>query len=101
MPPPGERRCGPTGDLRCRSIGRNMERCLPPSRCTMFGFTTSVFAHVLVSLVGIVTGFVVIGGLLRSQRLPAVTIVFLATTTLTSAGGFLLPSSGLTPARVL
>lgn len=67
----------------------------------MFGFTPSVFAHVLVSLVGIVTGFVVIASLLRSQRLPAVTILFLASTTLTSAGGFLLPSSGLTPARVL
>ena len=67
----------------------------------MFGFTPSVFAHVLVSLIGIVTGFAVIAGLLRSKRLPAVTILFLASTALTSAGGFLLPSSGLTPARIL
>jgi hypothetical protein len=66
----------------------------------MFGFSSPVLAHVLISLVGIVTGFVVIWGLLGSRRLPAVTLVFLVTTTLTSAHGFLLPSSGLTPARI-
>jgi hypothetical protein len=66
----------------------------------MFGFSPSVLAHVVISLAGIVTGFVVIWGLLRSKRLPAITLFFLLTTTLTSAHGFLLPSFGLTPARI-
>ncbi len=44
--------------------------------------------HVIISLIGIVTGFVVIKGMLASQRLDDWTAVFLATTALTSLTGF-------------
>lgn len=67
----------------------------------VFGFTIPVFVHVLISLIGIITGFGVIYGLFKSQRLPALTAVFLVTTVLTSAQGFFLLPPGMTPARIL
>lgn len=48
----------------------------------------SLILHVALSLVGILTGFVVIFGLITSQRLDGVTLVFLATTIATSVTGF-------------
>lgn len=65
------------------------------------GFLPSVFVHVVISLAGIVTGFVVIWGFFHSRRLPAWTAVFLVTTLLTSVHGFFLLPSGPTPARIL
>src|SRR5438105_2250301 len=65
-----------------------------------FGFTLPVHIHVAISLTALLTGFIVIGGLLTSRRMPVLTAMFLVTTALTSAQGFLLPSSGLTPARI-
>jgi hypothetical protein len=57
--------------------------------------------HVLVSLIGIASGLVVLYGLLTGGPFGAWTALFLATTIITSVTGFQLPSSGLTPARVL
>jgi hypothetical protein len=57
--------------------------------------------HVLISLIGIVSGLVVLYGLLTGRPFGAWTAVFLATTIVTSVTGFPLPSSGLTPGRVL
>lgn len=54
--------------------------------------------HVLISLVGIVSGAVVMCGFLTSKRLDGWTAVFLATTALTSITGFLFPFAGVTPA---
>jgi len=61
----------------------------------------SVFTafHVILSLVGIVAGFVVLFGLLRSKRLDGWTMVFLATTAATSATGFLFPVPKFLPSH--
>ncbi len=56
--------------------------------------------HVIISLLGIVSGFVVIGGMLQAQRLPRWTAFFLVTTVLTSATGFLFPFVGFKPSYV-
>ena len=44
--------------------------------------------HVALSLVGILTGFIVIYGLITSQRFDGMTFVFLTTTIATSVTGF-------------
>lgn len=54
--------------------------------------------HVLLSLIGIVAGFVVAAGMLGARRLPGWTRGFLVTTIATSATGFLFPFKGFTPA---
>jgi hypothetical protein len=60
--------------------------------------TTLTFIHVLISLVGIFTGFVVLFGLLAGKRLDNWTAIFLATTVATSVTGFFFPFRGFTPA---
>ena len=57
--------------------------------------------HTAISLIGIVSGLVVLGGMLRARRLPGWTALFLATTVLTSVTGFMFPINGLTPAIVV
>ncbi|WP_428307227.1 hypothetical protein [Lacipirellula sp.] len=57
--------------------------------------------HVIISLLGIVSGYVVIGGMLQAQRLPRWTAFFLVTTVLTSATGFLFPFVKLLPSHIL
>jgi hypothetical protein len=57
-----------------------------------------LFVHVALSLVGLVTGFVVIWGMYNARPLDRWTAVFLATTLLTSLTGFLFPIHGFTPA---
>src|SRR4029078_10435534 len=51
-------------------------------------------------LVGIVSGLIVLAGMLRARRLPGWTALFLVTTILTSVTGFMFPISGLTPGVV-
>ena len=60
--------------------------------------STFTFLHVLVSLIGIVAGFVVVIGLLNRKDLPRWTALFLIATALTSLSGFLFPFKGFTPA---
>jgi hypothetical protein len=69
----------------------------------ILGLSTATFTivHVIISLVGIVSGLVVLAGLLRSRSLPAWTALFLVATVLTSITGFFFPISGLTPALVV
>ncbi len=63
--------------------------------------TTFTVVHVVLSLIGILSGFLVLGALLVGRRLAGWTEVFLATTVVTSATGFgfpferFLPSHGL------
>jgi hypothetical protein len=57
--------------------------------------------HVVISLIGIVSGFVVTFGLLRSQRMDGLTALFLVTTVATSASGFLFPFHKLLPSHIL
>ena len=53
--------------------------------------STFVLVHVIITLVGIATGFVVMFGMLGSNRMPGWTAIFLLFTILTSATGFLIP----------
>jgi hypothetical protein len=57
--------------------------------------------HVLLSLTGIVSGFVVLYGLLVGRPLGGWTALFLATTILTSITGFPLAPFGFDPARAV
>jgi hypothetical protein len=57
--------------------------------------------HVIVSLIGIASGFVVAYGLLKGRILPGWTGVFLATTILTSLSGFGFPAPKLLPSHVI
>jgi hypothetical protein len=57
--------------------------------------------HTLISLVGIGSGWVVLYGLLTSNRLEGWTKLFLTTTMLTSLTGFLFPFHGVTPGIVI
>jgi hypothetical protein len=53
--------------------------------------STVVLVHVIISLVGIAAGFIVMFGMLGSNRMPSLTAIFLLLTILTSATGFLIP----------
>src|SRR5258708_4384956 len=55
----------------------------------IFGMTLLTFVHVLLSLIGILAGFIVMLGLLTSKALKSWTAVFIWTTVATSATGFL------------
>ena len=57
--------------------------------------------HVVISLIGIVAGLIVVFGMFGSKRLPGWTALFLATTILTSATGFLFPFTKLLPSHIV
>jgi len=69
----------------------------------ILGLPTSVFTaiHVLLSLVGIGSGFVFVFGLVRDREFNRWTSLFLGTTTLTSLTGFAFPFHGMTPGIVI
>ena len=69
----------------------------------ILGLSSSAFTllHVLVSLAGIATGLVAVLGLINNKLFQAWTAIFLGTTLLTSATGFLFPFKGITPGIVL
>ena len=55
------------------------------------------FIHVAISLAAIVSGFIVLFGMIANQRLNRWTAFFLATTVATSVTGFGFPITGMTP----
>jgi hypothetical protein len=61
-------------------------------------FTT---LHVLISLIGIGTGFIVLFGLINGRLLSPWNGVFLVTTILTSLTGFAFPNDKVTPGIIL
>jgi hypothetical protein len=69
----------------------------------ILGMSTSTFTllHVVISLAGIGTGFIVLYGLLTSKRSDGWTAIFLVTTVLTSVTGFLFPVEHLLPSHVV
>src|ERR1700733_13940927 len=69
----------------------------------ILGISTANFTlfHVVLSLIGIATGFIVIFGMLGGKRLPGWTALFLITTIATSVTGSFFPSSGLDPAQIV
>jgi len=67
----------------------------------ILGLTTFTFVHVVISLVGILSGFVVVYGLLTAKRLDGWTATFLATTVATSVTGFFLPADRFLPSHAV
>jgi hypothetical protein len=69
----------------------------------ILGMSTGLFTgiHVLLSLAGIVTGFIVMFGMIGGKRLPSWTAWFFVTNILTDVTGFLFPFKGITPAIIL
>jgi hypothetical protein len=67
----------------------------------IFSMAASTFTlvHVMISLVGIVSGFVVILGLLAGRRLDRWTALFLTSTVVTSVTGFGFPFDHLLPSH--
>ncbi|HTE14928.1 MAG TPA: hypothetical protein VK642_07600 [Burkholderiales bacterium] len=57
--------------------------------------------HVVLSVLGVITGLVVVGGLMAGARLDGWTGVFLATTLLTSITGFGFPFTKVLPPHVV
>jgi len=62
---------------------------------------TSVLIHVVISLMGILAGFVVVYGLLTAQPLKGWTALYLATTVATSVTGFFLPAKMILSSRIV
>src|SRR2546425_8360960 len=67
----------------------------------IFGLTTFTLIHVVVSLVGIIAGLVVAGGLVGGKRLDRWAVVFLITTIATSATGFGFPFVAFLPSHAV
>jgi len=69
----------------------------------ILGMSLSTFTlvHVLISLAGIGSGFIVLFGLLNGKRLDGWTAIFLTTTVLTSLTGFLFPFERLLPSHIV
>ncbi len=63
--------------------------------------TTLTLVHVAISLVAILSGLVVVYGLLNAKRLDGWTALFLVTTVATSVTGFFFPFKGITPGDVV
>ena len=57
--------------------------------------------HVIISLIGIVSGIIVMFGMLGSKRMPGLTAIFLLSTILTSATGFGFPFTQLLPSHMI
>ena len=57
--------------------------------------------HVIISVLGIITGLVAVGGLMAGTRREGVTAAFLVTTILTNATGFGFASERLLPSHVV
>src|SRR5579871_6505272 len=69
----------------------------------ILGMTTYTFTivHVLISLAGIVSGFVAINGFVKAKRLDGWNAFFLVMTILTSVTGFFFPRNGVTPGQIV
>lgn len=65
----------------------------------ILGMSTEAFTllHVILSLIGIASGLVVLGGMLGAKGLPGWTALFLVSTILTSVTGFLFHSARFGP----
>ncbi|MDB5332962.1 MAG: hypothetical protein JWP03_4113 [Phycisphaerales bacterium] len=63
--------------------------------------TAFTFLHVVISLVGIVSGFVVVYGMLQGKRLEGWTLLFLTTTVATSVTGFFFPVHHFMPSHAV
>jgi len=69
----------------------------------ILGMSTSAFTllHVVLSLIGIVSGIVVVAAMPGSRIANGWTALFLATTVLTSVTGFLFPTDQILPSHIV
>src|SRR5208282_3734917 len=67
----------------------------------ILGMTPFTFFHVLLSLIGIFSGFIAVFGMIAGKRLDGWTALFLVTTALTSITGFFFPFHGVTPGIIV
>jgi hypothetical protein len=69
----------------------------------ILGMSTAAFTqlHVLLSLIGIVSGIVVALAMLRSSRMPVLTAIFLLTTVATSVTGFMFHFASFGPPEIV
>jgi hypothetical protein len=67
----------------------------------VFDLSTYTVVHVIISLIAIVAGFIVVFGMLGSNRLEGWTALFLATTVLTSLTGFGFPFERVLPSHIV
>ncbi|APW64212.1 hypothetical protein [Paludisphaera borealis] len=63
--------------------------------------STFTLIHVAISLAAIVSGFIVVFGMIAGKRFDRWTAFFLATTVATSITGFMFPIHGMTPGLAL
>jgi uncharacterized membrane protein YphA (DoxX/SURF4 family) len=83
--------------------GRSIERSNRGDCIMMLGLSLHAVTvlHVVISLVAIVAGIVVLFGLFKSQSMPGLTAIFLITTILTNATGFMFPFEKLLPSHII
>jgi hypothetical protein len=62
---------------------------------------TFTLVHVVISVLGVIAGLVVVGGMIAGARMEAWTAVFLGATVLTSVTGFMFPFTAVTPAHAV
>lgn len=69
----------------------------------ILGLSTATFTllHVALSLIGILSGLLVLVGMFGAERRPGWTALFLLTTILTSVSGFFFPSTSFGPPHVV
>lgn len=67
----------------------------------MFDLSVFTLIHVLISVLGIISGLVVVGGLMARNTLPGWTVFFLVTTILTSVTGYGFPFTKILPPHVV
>jgi len=69
----------------------------------ILGMSTATFTsiHVALSLIGIVSGIIVLFGWLNGKSLAGWTVLFLVTSVATSATGFGFPTTGILPSHVV
>ncbi len=67
----------------------------------IFDLPMFTLIHVVISVLGIIAGLVVVGGLLADARLNGWTALFLVTTILTSVTGFGFPFTKVAPPHVV
>jgi hypothetical protein len=68
----------------------------------ILGMSIAAFTllHTIISVIGLLSGLIVLGGMYGARRLPGWTALFLLTTALTSITGFFFPNAKITPGQI-
>jgi hypothetical protein len=69
----------------------------------ILGMSVATFTlfHVILSLIGIVSGLIVLRGMIAANRMAGLTAIFLITTILTTVTGYFFPTATFDPAKVV